>query len=186
MGQGVIGVVAKRRRIIRMGNIGASMAYVSAVRARMAEVEGEADLHEMVKLPGLPNVQSQIGIPLLAKKQLIGVFAVESSRPNAFDDLDEMLLTILANQAAISIDNARLYSNLEQRVAERTQELREKNDALEKTLQQLRDTQNQLIQGKARDSFCPTATKEHRCLPPEPCVHISMHTALQSDTLSLH
>ena len=145
MGQGVIGVVAKRRRIIRMGNIGASMAYVSAVRARMAEVEGEADLHEMVKLPGLPNVQSQIGIPLLAKKQLIGVFAVESSRPNAFDDLDEMLLTILANQAAISIDNARLYSNLEQRVAERTQELREKNDALEKTLQQLRDTQNQLI-----------------------------------------
>ena len=41
-------------------------------------------------------------------------------------------------------------------------------------------------QGKARDSFCPTATKEYRCLPPEPCVHISMYTALQSDTLSLH
>ena len=33
------------------------------------------------------------------------------------------------------------------------------------------------VQGKARDSFC----KEYRCLPPEPCVHISVYTALQSD-----
>ena len=150
VGQGVFGMVAKSRKMIRMGNIGVSMAYMSAVKARMAaatpQIEpGGADGHETVKLPGLANVQSQIGIPLLAKEQLIGVFAVESSRLNAFDDLDEMLLTVLANQAAISIDNARLYDNLEHRVIERTQELSEKNSALEKTLKRLKDTQNQLI-----------------------------------------
>ena len=50
----------------------------------------------------------------------------------------------------------------------------------------LEDLENELAkgvpQGKARDSFC----KEYRCLPPEPCLHISEYTALQSDTLSFH
>ncbi|HKA53193.1 MAG TPA: adenylate/guanylate cyclase domain-containing protein, partial [Candidatus Binatia bacterium] len=65
--------------------------------------------HAPVTLPGLADVQSQLAIPLLVKERFIGVLAVESPKPNAFDELDEILLNILANQVAIAIDNARMY-----------------------------------------------------------------------------
>jgi class 3 adenylate cyclase len=64
-------------------------------------------------LPGLANVQSQLALPLLVKDRLVGVLAVESPKPGAFDELDEILLTIVANQAATAIDNARTYQMVE-------------------------------------------------------------------------
>ena len=111
VGQGVLGVVAKRRRIMRMGNIQSQMAYLSAVRERM-EAVGEGDkLQASARLPGLDKVQSQIGIPLVVKDRLVGVFGVESADANAFDELDEMLMSIVANQVANAIDNARLHQS---------------------------------------------------------------------------
>ncbi|MEK7878323.1 MAG: adenylate/guanylate cyclase domain-containing protein, partial [candidate division NC10 bacterium] len=113
-GEGVIGVVAKRKKIMRVGNIGQSISYLLAVRAQMQEA-GQLDaVQAPVKLPGLPGVESQLAIPLLVKDRLIGVLAVESSKPNAFDELDEVLLNIVANQAATAIDNARTYQMVEQ------------------------------------------------------------------------
>ena len=109
LGKGVIGVSAKRRRLMRMGNIQSQMAYTKTVRARM-EAAGEGEnLRETVELPGLPKVQSQIAIPLVVQDRLVGVFAVESETPNAFNELDELLLSIVANQVASAIDNARLH-----------------------------------------------------------------------------
>ena len=54
-------------------------------------------------------MQSQLALPLLVKDRLIGVLAVESPKPNAFDELDEVLLRIVSHQAATAIDNARTY-----------------------------------------------------------------------------
>lgn len=113
-GHGVIGVVAERKKMMRIGNIGASVSYLMAVRAKLDEA-GQPDLSPATaKLPGLPNVHSQLAMPLLVKDRLIGVLAVESSKPNAFDELDEILLSIVANQAATAIDNARMYQMVEQ------------------------------------------------------------------------
>ncbi len=118
-GQGVIGVSAKRQRIMRMGNIQSQMTYLAAVRAR-AEAAGQpAGQVEEIRLPGLEGVQSQIAIPLLVQDRLVGVFAVESVTPNAFDEIDEVLLSIVSNQVASAIDNARLH----QAEMERTQQL---------------------------------------------------------------
>jgi len=112
-GEGVIGVVAERRRMLRVGNIGASLAYLRSVRARL-EAAGElAPTGAGATLPGLPNAQSQLALPLLVKDRLVGVLAVESPRPNAFDELDEIILRIVANQAATAIDNARSYQLIE-------------------------------------------------------------------------
>jgi class 3 adenylate cyclase len=113
IGQGVIGVVAERRAPMRVGNIGASVRYLQAIRARMQATGGPAD-NQPVSLPGLPDVQSQLALPLLVKDRLVGVLAVESARPNAFDELDEVLLRIVGNQAATAIDNARTYQMVEQ------------------------------------------------------------------------
>ena len=113
-GHGVVGVVAERKKMMRLGNVGASVNYLMAVRAKLAEA-GQLDAATAaVKLPSLPNVQSQLAIPLLVKEQLIGVLAVESSKPNAFDELDQILLGIVANQAATAIENARMYQMVEQ------------------------------------------------------------------------
>jgi len=109
VGVGVIGVSAKRQRLMRMGNIQAQMAYLNTVRARMEAAGDDSKLKEVAQLPGLPKVESQIAIPLVVQDRLVGVFAVESEKTNAFNELDELLLSIVANQVASAIDNARLH-----------------------------------------------------------------------------
>jgi signal transduction histidine kinase len=78
--------------------------------------------------------ESWLGVPMIARDRLIGVISVESFKKNAFTNDDMLLLTAIANQAAVAIENAHLYTDLEgltfaleQRVLERTNELRETN-----------------------------------------------------------
>jgi signal transduction histidine kinase len=78
--------------------------------------------------------ESWLGVPMIARDRVIGVIAVENRRKNAFNADDLILLTAIANQAAVAIENAYLYRDLEgltyaleQRVTERTNELREAN-----------------------------------------------------------
>jgi class 3 adenylate cyclase len=109
IGDGVIGVVAERRTLMRVGNVGVSLRYLQAIRTRM-QAAGQAPAgDDLVALPGLPDVQSQLALPLLVKDRLVGVLVVESPKSNAFDELDEVLLRIVGNQAATAIDNARTY-----------------------------------------------------------------------------
>ncbi len=134
-GQGVIGVVAKKRRMMRMGNIQTQLAYQANVRQRMQEVDGDTgNAPEVAELPGLPKAQSQIAIPLLVQDRLVGVFAVESEKGNAFDELDGVLLSIVANQVANAIDNARLHQQEMERSAQldkAVDELSNLNETLE-------------------------------------------------------
>jgi serine phosphatase RsbU (regulator of sigma subunit) len=137
VGQGVIGVVAKRKKIMRMGNIGAQMGYMNAVKNNMA-TSGQA-VSENIKLPGLPNVQSQVAIPLLSEDKLIGVLAVESNQTNVFDQRDEMIITILANQAATAIKKAQMFRQEKQQVEQLRlahQELEQLNESLEHKVKQ--------------------------------------------------
>ncbi|MGK7898966.1 MAG: AAA-like domain-containing protein, partial [Xenococcus sp. (in: cyanobacteria)] len=77
--------------------------------------------------------------PLVNQGQLKGIVYLENNlTTGAFTSERVELLNILSAQAAISIDNSRLYQNLEQRVAERTKELSQ-------TLDVLKDTQAKLI-----------------------------------------
>ncbi len=114
IGDGVIGVVAERRVPMRVGNIGASVRYLQAIQARMQAAGQGASAEAPAGLPGLPDVQSQLALPLLVKDRLVGVLAVESARPSAFDELDEVLLRIVGHQAATAIDNARTYRMVDQ------------------------------------------------------------------------
>ena len=78
--------------------------------------------------------ESWLGVPMIARDRVIGVISVESFKKNAFTNDDMLLLTAIANQAAVAIENAHLYKDLEgltyaleHRVTERTNELRETN-----------------------------------------------------------
>ena len=99
---------------MRVGNIGASVRYLQAIRARMQAAGQGPSGESPAGLPGLPDAQSQLALPLLVKDRLVGVLAVESARPNAFDELDEVLLRIISHQAATAIDNARTYRMVDQ------------------------------------------------------------------------
>ena len=84
--------------------------------------------------------------PLIHQGKLSGILYLENNlTKGAFTPARLEVLNLLSAQAAISIENAHLYENLEQLVDERTEELREKNEALEQTLEQLRATQHQLV-----------------------------------------
>ncbi len=112
VGVGVIGVVAERKKMMRVGNLGMNKSYLATVKASMVAAGQDAGVGS-IDLPGLADAQSQLAMPLLVKDALVGVLAVESRTPNAFNDLDEVLLRIVGNQAATAIDNARSYQMVE-------------------------------------------------------------------------
>jgi signal transduction histidine kinase len=155
VGQGIIGMVARKKRIIRMGGIGTQLGYVNVVRNRMVEAGMTEQLSEVPKLPGLPRVQSQVAIPLMVKDRLVGVFAVESNELSVFDDEDEALIAALATHAASAIHNATLYRAAEEgrrEAARANAELLELNETLEEKVRartlELERTQTRLIESE--------------------------------------
>ncbi|MBN8580158.1 MAG: GAF domain-containing protein [Anaerolineae bacterium] len=56
--------------------------------------------------PDLPNTRSEIALPLRYAGQTIGALDVQSVEPNAFSQEDIEVLTTLANQVAVAINNA--------------------------------------------------------------------------------
>ena len=89
--------------------------------------------------------RSYAGAPIRAKGQVMGFLQVTSDTPYYFTAVHAERLQAFADQAAIAIDNARLYDQvqnyaeeLEQRVAERTRELSEAYERL-KALDRVKD-----------------------------------------------
>ena len=135
VGTGVIGIVAQKRRMMHVSNLGQQRAYAAAQRREMEKSDRQAQLREAIPVPGLPNAESQIAIPLLIRDDLIGVFSIESPVPRSFGEHERDLVSIVGNQIASAIHNARLYeqrrlavaalqeanASLEARVAERTE-----------------------------------------------------------------
>jgi PAS domain S-box-containing protein len=97
VGQGLSGSVAQSGVPVRTGNL----------RERPEFVEIYADM------------QSGLYMPMKSGDRVIGVISVESKEADAFSEQDERLLATLANQAAIAIENARLYQSAQEELAER-------------------------------------------------------------------
>ena len=56
--------------------------------------------------PDLTETRSQLVLPLKVKELVIGALDIQSAQPNAFTEEDVSILTILADQVAIAIQNA--------------------------------------------------------------------------------
>ena len=59
--------------------------------------------------PDLPETRSEMALPLNVRGRTIGVMDVQSTKPGAFSESDANTLSILADQVAIAIENARLF-----------------------------------------------------------------------------
>ena len=60
----------------------------------------------------MPDVRSELAIPLMLKDRCIGVVDLESPELDAFSKRDVEILTLLAGQAAVAIENASLYEEV--------------------------------------------------------------------------
>ena len=70
------------------------------------------------------DVRSELVIPMLIKDRVIGVFDLESPELDAFTKEHKELLTLLASQAAVAIENARLYEEVSRKEERIEKELR--------------------------------------------------------------
>ncbi len=82
---------------------------------------------------------SELVVPVVTKGNVIGVLDVQSDRLHDFDEADLVVLQSLANQAAIAIENARLYEQAQQLavVEERARLARDLHDAVTQSIYSL-------------------------------------------------
>jgi sigma-B regulation protein RsbU (phosphoserine phosphatase) len=69
-------------------------------------------------IPTNPETRSELVAPLFYKGRIIGVLDLEHTRPAFFNEDHERVLTTLAAQVAISIENARLYQAVRRQEAQ--------------------------------------------------------------------
>lgn len=59
--------------------------------------------------PNLPETRSEMALPLVVRGAVTGVLDIQSKQPGAFTQADIDILSILADQVAIAVENARLF-----------------------------------------------------------------------------
>jgi hypothetical protein len=117
IGDGIIGLVAEAQKPIRISGLVRQMLYAFAVMTR-AQEKGLNPENRRIPLPGLASPESQLGIPLLARGELVGVLCIESEKPYRFHEEDKVYLEVLGGYLAIAIQNMLLRDRTEETVDE--------------------------------------------------------------------
>jgi sigma-B regulation protein RsbU (phosphoserine phosphatase) len=88
VGEGVTGMAAQERQAILIDDVTLDSRYIAA----------------------LPNVRSELAVPLTTKNRVIGVIDLEAKDPGYFNEEHMRLLTLIASRMAAGIENAQLYT----------------------------------------------------------------------------
>jgi adenylate cyclase len=102
IGEGPIGLAAQHCRPVRVGALQQLTKY--GRRVRRSFEEGGSEPAHAIPVPSLPGGQSLVAVPAMALGQMVGVLAVESPEPVAFDETDEQLLTVVATLLATALE----------------------------------------------------------------------------------
>ena len=94
----------------------------TVVNSKSAVVLGEAHRHPQFSQDPylrMHRARSVLGLPIIHQAKLIGVLYLENNLATNIFDKDQLpLLNALLSQAAISMENAKLYADLEEKLAE--------------------------------------------------------------------
>jgi phosphoserine phosphatase RsbU/P len=88
VGEGVTGQAAQTRQAVRIDDVTEDPRYIAAV----------------------PNVRSELAVPLITKNRVIGVIDIEAREPGYFTEEHSRMLTLVASRVAAGIENAQLYT----------------------------------------------------------------------------
>ena len=88
VGEGVTGLAAQRRETVLVNDVLKAEHYIET----------------------LPQVRSELAVPLIIKNRVIGVIDIEATQPGYFTEDHQRLLSMVASRIAIGIENARLYT----------------------------------------------------------------------------
>jgi len=83
--------------------------------ARIALDVGEEAVH--FDNPLLPETRSEMALPLRSRGEVIGAMTVQSKKAAAFDEADIAVMQTMADQVAVALDNARLFSKTQETLA---------------------------------------------------------------------
>lgn len=100
--------------------------------------------------------RSYVGVPMVLRERVVGVISMQSYSPNRFTANQVRLLETIANQAAIAIDNSRLYQIAQQELNLRRNaedSLRQLNAVLESQLREISGLQTILREQAIRDAL---------------------------------
>ena len=89
IGNGVTGTAAMERRIVVVDDVRTYPRYIEAVK----------------------NIRSELAVPLISQNRVVGVLDIQSPEPRYFREDQSRLLSLLASQIAIAIENARVYES---------------------------------------------------------------------------
>ena len=96
-GRGILGVLIQDPKPLRLPSVG-------------------GDPRSFGFPPGHPHMETFLGVPVLIRGEAWGnLYLTEKAGGEEFDDADEETAVVLADWAAIAVDNARLYQDSEQR-----------------------------------------------------------------------
>jgi sigma-B regulation protein RsbU (phosphoserine phosphatase) len=87
VGEGIVGRAVQTRRSVRVADVREDPEYIQS----------------------LPAIRSELAVPLILKKRVIGVIDLEAPWPDFFTEQHQNLLELLAGRIAVAIENASLY-----------------------------------------------------------------------------
>lgn len=90
VGEGLLGYAVQHKEVVLVPDVSTDARYINAVA----------------------DARSELVVPLMVKDKCIGAFDLESPELNAFSQRHVELLAPLASQAAVAIENARLWEEL--------------------------------------------------------------------------
>jgi sigma-B regulation protein RsbU (phosphoserine phosphatase) len=88
VGEGVTGIAVQERKAILIDDVTSDPRYIAAV----------------------PNVRSELAVPLITKNRVIGVIDLEARDRGYFNEEHKRLLMLIASRMAAGIENAQLYT----------------------------------------------------------------------------
>jgi len=113
----IVEVMGDYDGVMHKGTVQPYGAFGRVYRTLQAELVPDVDADpDYIRL--LPNVKSQIVIPLISQNRFIGILDLETNDPDRFTTETFEYLNLLTSRVAVALDNARLYEMSQQQVIE--------------------------------------------------------------------
>ena len=129
LGEGIAGIVARTKKPILVKD--------AQNDERFQKLEGNTK-----------EIGSLISAPLVINDDVIGVFNISHPDANNFSEADMQTISIISNQAALSIFSAQMYSQLIQFNTELLKQVTEKDNDIKIVSNHLKEAQRRLMQTK--------------------------------------